>query len=128
MAPGAYQNQYMASTRPTHTPSTPDRDRSNGTYDSASPPDSTTMGRQGSGYVCLFLGCTHESVFARTADLQRHIMIKHYRDSVEKHSCPVPRCHRVNANGFTRKDKVTDHMRNFHNIDIPKKAGRRSER
>ncbi|KAK4995847.1 hypothetical protein LTR66_004415 [Elasticomyces elasticus] len=51
MAPGAYQNQYMASTRPTYTPSTPDRDRSNGTNDSASPPNFTTMGSHPDHYT-----------------------------------------------------------------------------
>ncbi|KAF2737463.1 hypothetical protein EJ04DRAFT_510329 [Polyplosphaeria fusca] len=41
--------------------------------------------------------------------------------------CTVPRCTRVGDKGFTRRDHLIEHLRNFHNLDIPKRRpGERS--
>ncbi|KAK1920025.1 hypothetical protein P3342_002321 [Pyrenophora teres f. teres] len=41
--------------------------------------------------------------------------------------CSVPRCNRVGDKGFTRRDHLVEHLRNFHHIDIPKRRpGERS--
>ncbi|KXL43465.1 hypothetical protein M433DRAFT_961 [Acidomyces richmondensis BFW] len=79
-----------------------------------------------SRYPCLFLGCQGNSsdeavVFSRAADLRRHIHIVHNRESLELINCEVPGCLRKGLNGFTRKDKMIDHMREVHKKNIPKR-------
>jgi hypothetical protein len=39
----------------------------------------------------------------------------------------VPRCTRIGDKGFTRRDHLVEHLRNFHHLDIPKRRpGERS--
>ncbi|KAF2110823.1 hypothetical protein BDV96DRAFT_473402, partial [Lophiotrema nucula] len=44
-----------------------------------------------------------------------------------EYPCYVPRCTRIGDKGFTRRDHLVEHLRNFHHLDIPKrKPGERS--
>jgi len=55
----------------------------------------------------------------RKADLSRHIDCVHLK--VPQFSCPVKNCARKGANGFTRRDHRTEHLRHFHHRVIPKR-------
>lgn len=58
--------------------------------------------------------CSHPSCgicFSRESDLRRHIQTKHVREC--KHLCPIDDCGRHVA-GFTRKDKLDDHIKKAH--------------
>ncbi|KAJ4399909.1 hypothetical protein N0V91_009077 [Didymella pomorum] len=57
---------------------------------------------------------------------ERHQATVHGMGSPE-FPCTIPHCSRVGNKGFTRKDHLMEHLRNFHKIDVPKrKAGERS--
>jgi len=56
--------------------------------------------------------------FSRTADLIRHNKSTH---NVVFIDCTKPRCERKGANGFTRQDHLTEHLRGYHGADIPKR-------
>ena len=60
--------------------------------------------------------------FGRYADLERHIAIVHNRSTLQLVDCTHPGCHRRGEYGFTRKDKMVEHLRDVHKIDIPKRA------
>ncbi|KAK4556707.1 hypothetical protein LTR86_006278 [Recurvomyces mirabilis] len=61
-------------------------------------------------FTCQYADCASAGLnFARLADLQRHTRTVHDED-VELHSCTVPECSRKGASGFTRKDKLVEHM------------------
>ncbi|KAF2765600.1 hypothetical protein EJ03DRAFT_205774 [Teratosphaeria nubilosa] len=83
-------------------------------------------------YPCLYPECAGPAYtgtgpfvpgtsFTRHADLQRHIDVVHMRSSLQLVDCPFQDCHRVGKEGFTRKDKMTDHLREVHKLDIPKR-------
>ncbi|KAE9970221.1 hypothetical protein EG328_006388 [Venturia inaequalis] len=59
------------------------------------------------------------SAFVRKSDLTRHIDCVH--DKKPQFSCPVRNCSRKGVQGFTRRDHRTEHLRNFHHRDIPKR-------
>ncbi|KAK4540405.1 hypothetical protein LTR36_009262 [Oleoguttula mirabilis] len=79
-------------------------------------------------YLCLYPQCASAGTgFARYADLQRHVAIVHGRQNLQLVDCSHPGCHRRGEYGFTRKDKMVDHLRDVHKSDIPKRAsGKRS--
>lgn len=79
-------------------------------------------------YLCLHLQCASAGTrFARYADLQRHIAIVHDRPNLQLVDCSYQGCHRRGEYGFTRKDKMVDHLRDVHKLDIPKRtSGKRS--
>jgi hypothetical protein len=76
-------------------------------------------------YHCLFPNCTHIS--SRRADLARHVNSMHVRSSAVFYDCEFSACNRKGRYGFSRKDKMVDHMREVHMADIPKRrsGGRR---
>ncbi|KAF2748325.1 hypothetical protein M011DRAFT_344729 [Sporormia fimetaria CBS 119925] len=77
-------------------------------------------------WTCDYPNCTSTANFTRLADLQRHQSTVH-ETQLPAHPCPVARCNRVGEKGFTRKDHLREHQRNFHHLDIPKrKPGERS--
>ncbi|KAE8838465.1 hypothetical protein PTNB73_03519 [Pyrenophora teres f. teres] len=77
-------------------------------------------------WSCDIHGCTSSANFTRLADLQRHQSTVHGMGTPE-FPCSVPRCNRVGDKGFTRRDHLVEHLRNFHHIDIPKRRpGERS--
>ncbi|KAL6707320.1 hypothetical protein ACN47E_004308 [Coniothyrium glycines] len=75
---------------------------------------------------CDIPNCSSSANFTRLADLQRHQSTVHGIGTPE-YPCTVPRCSRVGDKGFTRRDHLVEHLRNFHHIDIPKRRpGERS--
>lgn len=77
-------------------------------------------------WTCDITGCTSNAQFTRLADLQRHQSTVHGMGTPE-FPCTVPRCSRVGDKGFTRRDHLIEHLRSFHQLDIPKrKPGERS--
>ncbi|KAF2133846.1 hypothetical protein P153DRAFT_330404, partial [Dothidotthia symphoricarpi CBS 119687] len=77
-------------------------------------------------WTCTFPNCTSSAQFTRLADLQRHQSTVH-GDKKPDFPCHVSRCSRVGDKGFTRRDHLVEHLRNFHHIDVPKrKPGERS--
>ncbi|OQN95756.1 hypothetical protein B0A48_17946 [Cryoendolithus antarcticus] len=73
-------------------------------------------------YVCIHPGCG--SSHRRVADLQRHIERVH-KFGEKLLDCPVEGCNRVGKYGIGRLDKLRDHLRERHRMEIPKRAGRR---
>lgn len=64
-------------------------------------------------HQCSIEGCN--SSFTREADRLRH-EIQHSADEHPKYPCP--HCHRHRGvKGFKRKDHLTQHLRNYHNIE-----------
>lgn len=77
-------------------------------------------------WTCDIPSCTSSAHFTRLADLQRHQSTVHGVGTPE-YPCHVARCNRVGEKGFTRRDHLVEHLRNFHHIDIPRrKPGERS--
>ncbi|KAF1951597.1 hypothetical protein CC80DRAFT_508780 [Byssothecium circinans] len=75
---------------------------------------------------CDLPNCTSTANFTRHADLQRHQSTVHGVGTPD-FPCTVRDCSRVGDKGFTRRDHLVEHLRNFHHIDIPKRrAGERS--
>ncbi|KAI9768768.1 MAG: hypothetical protein M1839_003965 [Geoglossum umbratile] len=62
-------------------------------------------------YVCLFPGCTKD--FGRLADLDRHLKtVTHFRRFIFE--CSARGCKYKGIHGFSRRDKLTDHQRKWH--------------
>ncbi|KAK3115650.1 hypothetical protein LTR53_004803 [Teratosphaeriaceae sp. CCFEE 6253] len=80
--------------------------------------------RQSSGYPCLYPQCVN-SLFSRHADLLRHMQVVHNPETLERVDCQVPQCKRTGSYGFSRKDKMVDHMREVHKVEIPKRPSTR---
>ena len=60
----------------------------------------------------------------RRADFRRH-MLQH-QQGARKHVCPVTECNRQDIRGFTRKDKLREHVRAKHpNVSIREVKGQR---
>ncbi|CAI6342415.1 unnamed protein product [Periconia digitata] len=75
---------------------------------------------------CEIPNCTSTANFTRYADLQRHHSTVH-SGNTPNYPCSVKDCSRVGDKGFTRRDHLVEHLRNFHHLDIPKrKPGERS--
>lgn len=68
-------------------------------------------------YPCLVPDCDTKANFKRLADLERHMKTVHFPEPID---CPHGWCGRVGEHGFTRKDHLTDHLREVHMQDIPK--------
>jgi hypothetical protein len=63
-----------------------------------------------------------DAAFARKADRDRHRACVHQKENNRTHPCNEPGCNRNGPNGFTRKDHLTEHARNFHQKAIPKRS------
>ncbi|KAL1962320.1 hypothetical protein VTN77DRAFT_9811 [Rasamsonia byssochlamydoides] len=57
--------------------------------------------------------------FTRVADVKRHQTSVHFPVLED---CPVDQCPRKGKNGFPRKDHLTEHLRTYHHMDIPKRV------
>jgi len=67
--------------------------------------------------VCTFPQCTYTKPFGKKYDLDRHVATTHAASST--HVCPVESCD-ANTNGFARKDKLLNHIREEHdNLRCP---------
>ena len=62
-------------------------------------------------YTCREDHCSVK--FKSWSDLTRHTTNRHCLNPT-KYPCEVPWCKRSGDNGFTRKDKLRDHVRNTH--------------
>ncbi|KAF2475517.1 uncharacterized protein BDR25DRAFT_103320 [Lindgomyces ingoldianus] len=88
--------------------------------------DTSRSNSRGRTWTCDLPNCTSTANFTRLADLQRHQSTVHGM-GLPEFPCTVARCTRVGDKGFTRRDHLVEHLRNFHHLDIPKrKAGERS--
>jgi hypothetical protein len=45
----------------------------------------------------------------------------HNKKESKIYECDAPRCSRKGSHGFTRKDHLTEHLRNYHHRSIPKR-------
>ena len=79
-------------------------------------------------FICLWAGCEGRA-FDRLADLKRHDLRIHH-PAPPLFDCPVAGCNRVGRDGLPREDKLRDHLRDRHKIDIPKieKRGRKDSK
>lgn len=73
-------------------------------------------------WYCMYPEHQQTVFFARKADLKRHYDQVHNPESVRMLDCTEPRCHRRGENGFGRKDKLVEHQREVHKINIPKRG------
>ncbi|TKA22135.1 hypothetical protein B0A50_08192 [Salinomyces thailandicus] len=78
-------------------------------------------------YLCLHNPCARDQrSFARHADLQRHVAVVHDRSALQLVDCPYVDtqtgrvCHRRGELGFTRRDKMGEHLRSVHSVIVPK--------
>jgi hypothetical protein len=70
-------------------------------------------------FRCSFAEC--DSTFTRESDLVRHEL---QHDAIELPKFPCPHCSRHRgSNGFKRKDHLTQHLRNYHNMELEAVAG-----
>ena len=93
-------------------------------------PQPGTSGSDPKKYKCYRVspstGETCRKAFKRKADLQRHESTVHDKHKTDRMDCPYKKCARKAESGFLRKDHLTEHLRHFHNRDIPKKGRRGS--
>ncbi|OJD34618.1 c2h2 finger domain [Diplodia corticola] len=75
-------------------------------------------------WKCKQSECAERKGFKRHTDLVRHMSTVHHREDQGKFDCVQRTCPRKGENGFTRKDHLTEHLRNFHLRSIPKRRGR----
>lgn len=68
-------------------------------------------------YKCKFQDCPCLG-FHRSTDLERHLQTVHSTQKL--FPCVMKRCNRKGDNGFSRKDHLSQHLRDVHNLDIPK--------
>jgi hypothetical protein len=57
-------------------------------------------------------------LFRRKADVTRHLKSTHNKTYL---NCPKCKCHRKDFNGFTRQDHLVEHLRQYHQENIPKR-------
>lgn len=64
-------------------------------------------------YKCSFAEC--DATFSRPDVMKRHQLT--HKEDITKYSCP--HCKKWRApNGFSRKDHLTQHLRNFHHFEL----------
>ncbi|KAI9849933.1 MAG: hypothetical protein M1837_000147 [Sclerophora amabilis] len=71
--------------------------------------------------VCLSEGCESMATPKRKADLERHYNACHNADS-PRYDCPKRKCSRKGVYGFGRRDHLNEHLRDYHNVVIPKRG------
>ncbi|GAB1200297.1 hypothetical protein APSETT444_009667 [Aspergillus pseudonomiae] len=74
---------------------------------SAQPSHETSV-RRDDTIKCEWKGCTYTGLFARKAELKRHVETQHISPS--SHECPEPTCMRT----FNRRDNLDEHLRRTH--------------
>lgn len=68
-------------------------------------------------FKCKFQDCPCLG-FHRSTDLERHLQTVHSTQKL--FPCVMKRCNRKGENGFSRKDHLSQHLRDVHSLDIPK--------
>ncbi|OCK87752.1 uncharacterized protein K441DRAFT_682389 [Cenococcum geophilum 1.58] len=102
---------------------TPSSAASPGDEKSASMSRSSSRSKQKNSFACDNEDCT--ASFTRLADLQRHQSTVHTKEKL--FPCSVNNCSRVKDRGFSRRDHLTEHLRSYHAMPIPKrKPGQRA--
>ncbi|OCK95557.1 uncharacterized protein K441DRAFT_658255 [Cenococcum geophilum 1.58] len=104
-------------------PEAPSPAASSGDEKSTSISTPSSRSKQRNSFTCDNEDCT--ASFSRLADLQRHQSIVHTKEKL--FPCSVNNCSRVKDRGFSRRDHLTEHLRSYHAIPIPKrKPGQRA--
>ena len=97
----------------------------------SSPSQDLTKPQPSRPWVCPHPGCRQRdgrySSFTRKADYQRHIDRLHVQ-SPQLFNCTYPGCNRTGFKGLPREDKLRDHLREVHKVDVPKVQGRGGQR
>lgn len=62
--------------------------------------------------ICPERDCSHKKAFGKQGDLDRHYKSKHFNGSLP-FKCTRPLCPKP-INGFARRDKLKEHVRNWH--------------
>ncbi|KAH8773095.1 hypothetical protein F5882DRAFT_410417 [Hyaloscypha sp. PMI_1271] len=101
------------STRATISPSSPETSFSTISTTSPTPSPTNAPSPNSTRHPCPHPHC--HSTFARTGDLSRHAKI-HSPERHREYPCQEPGCGR-NRRGFTRRDKLRDHVRRVHGLD-----------
>ena len=57
------------------------------------------------------------------AELETHLAKVHNRELLVLIDCEQPDCPRKGDNGFRKKKNMHDHMREVHNVKVPKRLG-----
>ena len=76
------------------------------------PTNSAAVTEAGGRFGCPRPGCN--KTFGRAGDLERHT--KKHQDGPKEHDCPIRDCPRQGTHGFTRKDKLNDHLKAKHKM------------
>lgn len=72
-------------------------------------------------FPCLSPEC--ERSFGRTADLDRHLKVVHFRSANKRFWCDYRRCGRSEDDqSFSRRDHCRDHYRSVHKEDVPRRG------
>lgn len=85
-------------------------------------------------YPCNVQGCrakhnpSEPPAFKRAADRERHVKSVHKAPGDSPYPCPWPNCARRGPNGFSRKDHLIEHRRNYHHDSIAKRTNSGSRR
>ncbi|KAI9777144.1 MAG: hypothetical protein M1835_005314 [Candelina submexicana] len=75
-------------------------------------------------FVCLWHlneSCSSKGKFKRKADLQRHYDTCHVEHPAVW-DCTMPKCGRTGLNGFSRKDHMWEHLRQYHRVDVARRT------
>lgn len=84
----------------------------------------TSPGRDGRQHFCDHFDCVDngqpQKYFSRKADVDRHKRSTHEDPTID---CPFKVCSRKGKNGFTRQDHCTEHQRQYHGSQVPKRNG-----
>ncbi|ETN41279.1 uncharacterized protein HMPREF1541_03214 [Cyphellophora europaea CBS 101466] len=68
---------------------------------------------------CLDASGQPQKFFSRKADVGRHVRSQHERNYID---CPKNRCARKGDGGFTRQDHLKEHLRQYHQEKLAKRA------
>ncbi|KAI9699683.1 MAG: hypothetical protein M1836_002717 [Candelina mexicana] len=86
----------------------------------ADPPTLPHSSNKANQFVCLWQ-CSTKGKFKRKADLQRHYDTCHVEHPAVW-DCTMPKCGRTGLNGFSRKDHMWEHLRQYHHVDVARRT------
>ncbi|PUU74852.1 hypothetical protein B9Z19DRAFT_1132446 [Tuber borchii] len=73
------------------------------------------------GYVCNEPGCTWLHPFRTKQGLTRHHKVKHIQ---MRYDCPIHGCKNKGNNGIKREDNLRVHLRDQHQVELPRESRR----
>ena len=92
------------------------------------PLSTSAQGPKAGPWYCMYPEHVTSVSFARKADLKRHYDVIHNPDKPPEYECDEPGCRRKGDAGFGRKDKLVEHLREVHGMDIPRRLTARTPR